>query len=120
MDELDVNFEDLDLDALGKAARQAVDLYEADEPSDEALWEIENELDKERSIAIPDMVLFGEVPETISELSEESNSHDDFPNYEAMAVSQLKSELKRRGLRVTGKKNELMERLRQSEKNASK
>lgn len=122
LDELDIDFENLDLEALGRAAREAVDLYVADEPSDEALWEIENEIDTEGPIEIPEMMVFGDDVEPKEPPADEPDSAATNTtttttpaDYEAMAVSQLKAELKRRGLRVTGKKISLIERLRESD-----
>jgi hypothetical protein len=126
----DISINDFDMDALEKAARAAVlnmKAVEDDEPSDEALWEIENE------IAMVDD-LFLEPPddqiEQLNMMLENIDSAkaatpkavkrlDPPPNYASMAVSQLKEELNRRGLRVTGKKIDLIARLELSDKEPS-
>jgi SAP domain len=85
-----------DINAIGLAEREAFDSMvfapasADDEPSDEALWEIEQ-----------DAILATEV------LS-------DVADYDSMTIAQLKDELRGRGLRLSGKKNELIERLRAS------
>jgi SAP domain len=108
LDDFDFNFDELDLESLGKAAREAVLLFENDdEPSDEALWAIENEIDQEGPISLSaeDLNLTEEpLPSAIPTI-----------DYASMAVSQLKEELNRRGLRVTGKKLELIARLQASD-----
>jgi SAP domain len=108
LDDFDFNFDELDLESLGKAAREAVLLFENDdEPSDEALWAIENEIDQEGPISLSaeDLNLTEEpLPAAIPTI-----------DYASMAVSQLKEELNRRGLRVTGKKLELIARLQASD-----
>ena len=105
LDEID--FENYDIEALSNAAKDAVLQFEAaDEPTDEALWEIENEMDSEKDFEIPEDILqmaTTEVPPIAA------------PDYESMAVSQLKAELKSRGLRVTGKKVDLIARLQESD-----
>jgi hypothetical protein len=63
-----------------------------EEPSDEALMQIEMEESSLLSDALSD-------------------------NYDNMSVAQLKEELRKRGLQVGGKKDELIERLRSSESN---
>ena len=98
-DDLD---DEIDLEELGRQARAAVEIFEAegsgvvdltaDEPSDEALLELENQL-------LDD-----------SEDSNRSNNDD----FESLTVAQLKDELRSRGLRLSGKKAELIERLRSS------
>lgn len=107
IDEFELSFNDLDLDALGKAARDAVLLFEADdEPSDEMLLAIENEIESDGSVALPDdFMTKTEKPPLIVPALE----------YASLAVSQLKGELKRRGLRVTGKKVDLVARLQASD-----
>ena len=122
LDDLDL---DIDLDALGKAARDAVMKMESDddEPSDEALWEIENEiaLVDESFLVPPDddgesiltMANLDKVEEAIPKVRQQRT--DPLPNYASMAVSQLKEELNRRGLRVTGKKIDLIARLEASD-----
>lgn len=84
-DDTDFDLDDVDMEELGKAARQAAELYNGaddEEPSDEALWEIEN-----------------------------SSSMD----YQSMTVAELKDELRSRGLPVSGRKSDLIERLEASE-----
>jgi hypothetical protein len=78
----------VDLKELGAQARAAVDASFADEPSDEVLKQLESE----------EKLLFEVVPEKQN-------------NIESMTVAQLKEELRSRGLRLTGKKAELIERL---------
>ena len=76
----------VNLQNLGEQARAAVD---AAEPSDEVLAQLEME----------EPLLFDDVvPET--------------KNYESMTVSELKDELRGKGLRVSGRKAELIERLK--------
>lgn len=91
------NLGEIDMDQLSKAARDAELMFEDDdEPSDEALRAIENELE--------------------SELSSSTSKQNATPSdYESMAVSQLKNELKKRSLRVTGKKIDLIARLKESD-----
>lgn len=119
LDDFDFNFDDLDLESLGKAAREAVLLYEGDdEPSDEALWAIENEIDAEGPINYPSESILPQDSASESILLQGSTSEAESKaviDYASWAVSQLKEELNQRGLRVTGKKVELIARLRSSD-----
>jgi hypothetical protein len=82
---------ELDLLELGEAARMAADIFngsnnfEDEEPSDEALWEIEN------------------------------GAGDAAASYESMSVADLKEVLKSRRLPVSGKKADLIARLQAAE-----
>ena len=95
-----------------------------DEPSDEALWEIENEmLMGKQSNDVQDddtnIILNTESNDDTS-ISNSVPTNDVIPpltNYASLAVSQLKDELNRRGLRVTGKKVDLIARLQASDNN---
>jgi hypothetical protein len=78
--------DEINLDELGKQARAAVF---AEEPSDEVLMQLESE----------EPLLFEDV----------ASANADFSK---MNVAQLKDELRSRGLRMSGKKAELIERLR--------
>jgi hypothetical protein len=85
-------FEDgVDLEELGKQARAAVAASFADEPSDEVLKQLE----------IEEPLLFKDAG---------SASTD----YASMTVVELKEELRSKGLRISGRKAELVERLRSS------
>jgi hypothetical protein len=84
----DEELSELDLKELGEAARMAADIFNGntnsfddEEPSDEALWEIEN------------------------------GSGEAVASYESMSVADLKEVLKRRRLPVSGKKADLIARL---------
>lgn len=85
-------FEDFDVEELGRQAREAVQMFQSgkgnfdEEPTQEMLAELENE-----------MAINGDLREQ-SEFSE-------------MTVAQLKEECRTRGLKVGGKKAELIERL---------
>jgi hypothetical protein len=100
--ELDLDFDSIDLKAMGEAARQAADLFnqsgQDDEPSDEDLWAIE-------SMGLPD----------IEELSPQAILSDaalaSSIAFAKMTVLELKDELRKRGLSVSGKKTDLIERL---------
>jgi SAP domain len=110
MDDLIMDDAAIDIVALGKAAREAVLLFESDdEPSDEALWEIENATDDDDDGLLVSSSAYSAVEGFVTPRAP-------LPNYEAMAVSQLKAELKNRGLRVTGKKVDLIQRLQESDK----
>ena len=90
----DLDFGDLDLEDLGKAARDAVDSFNGEEePSDEVLGELENEQESLLS----------------------SDSLAPVMDFSSMKVAELKSELKTRGLPVSGKKAELVARLEEYE-----
>jgi hypothetical protein len=78
---VDEMFAGLDLEALGKEARAAVDGQFVDEPSDDVLQELEDEL------------------------------FEPAKDFSSMTVAQLKDELRSQGLRVSGRKAELIERL---------
>jgi len=85
-DELSID----DLDKIGRAAREAAELFnyvddDDDEPSDEALWKIAQEVERPAE------------------------------SYQSMTVAELKNELKSRGLSVSGKKADLIERLLSSD-----
>ncbi|GKY96230.1 hypothetical protein MPSEU_000582900 [Mayamaea pseudoterrestris] len=105
-DDLELDFDSIDLDAMGQAARQAVDLYsmdQVDEPSDEDLWEIE-------AMNLPDALI---APASTNIAVAPSLGDPMF--YAKMTVTELKDELRERGLAVTGKKTELIERLMMSD-----
>ncbi|KAL3909469.1 MAG: hypothetical protein SGILL_008077 [Bacillariaceae sp.] len=86
-----------DLEALGRQAREAVQMFQSgagdldEEPTEEMLAELENEMEMNGA--------FGD------------NSSPDFTG---MTVVQLKQECKSRGLKVGGKKAELIERLQEA------
>ena len=90
-----LDIDDFDLEELGRQARAAVELADSavlvDEPSDEALKQLESE----ESILL-------QMSEPV-----EAKAID----YSSMTVTQLKDELRSRGLKVSGKKAELIERL---------
>ena len=121
----DISVDDFDLEALGKAARNAVLHMESDEdePSDEALWEIENEIALvDESFLPPDdeieqlSMMIGNIDSLKDNTTPTTQGQSDPPpNYASMAVSQLKEELNQRGLRVTGKKIDLIARLEASD-----
>ena len=120
----DISVDDFDLDALGKAARDAVlnmAGVEEDEPSDEALWEIENEIAMvDESFLVPPLDdEIGKIDSDEETTQKTLQRSEPLPNYASMAVSQLKEELNRRGLRVTGKKIDLIARLELSDKESS-
>lgn len=103
-DESDLDDEEVDMEELGRQARAAVQMFEAqdkaaifeaEEPSDEVLMQLENE-------GLP---LFDDVDD------EDDSGDASSDNYDSMNVAQLKDELRSRGLRVTGKKAELIQRL---------
>jgi UDP-3-O-[3-hydroxymyristoyl] glucosamine N-acyltransferase len=91
-DENNLDFSDLDMEAIGRAAREAVEMFDdEDEPSDEVLWQLENE--QEELLPPPSP----------------SPSKTDFAS---MKVTELKEELRIRGLPIGGKKADLIERLK--------
>lgn len=83
-DDLDTDdfFAGLDLDSLGAEARAAVDAQPVDEPSDDVLQELEQELFLASA-----------------------------KDFSSMTVVELKNELRSRGLKLSGKKAKLIERL---------
>jgi hypothetical protein len=83
-----------------------------DEPSDEALRAIENEL--ERSQLLYDAPTSGKNPGKAAATTVASSASA-ATDYENMAVSHLKALLRSRGLRVTGKKVNLIARLKESD-----
>lgn len=91
-----VDFEDFDIEELGRQARAAVEMFQTgadgfdEEPTEEMLAELESE-----------MAINGEF------LEEPKPSLD----LSKMTVAQLKDECRSRGLKVGGKKAELIERL---------
>jgi hypothetical protein len=94
-DEDSLDFSDLDMEEIGRAARQAVEMFDGeDEPSDEVLWQLENE--QEELLTPP-------------KASKKRASKTDFAS---MKVTELKEELRIRGLPMAGKKAELIERLK--------
>jgi hypothetical protein len=102
-DESDLDDEEVDMEELGRQARAAVQMFEAqdkaaifeaEEPSDEVLMQLENE-------GLP---LF----------DEDEDDVDSGDNYDSMNIKELKDELRSRGLRLSGKKADLIERLQSS------
>jgi hypothetical protein len=75
-------FAALNLESLGEKSRAAVDTQPVDEPSDDVLQELEDELALESA-----------------------------KDFSSMTVIELKDELRNRGLKLGGKKTELIERL---------
>jgi hypothetical protein len=100
-EEDEVDFDDdisgFDLEELGRQAREAVQMFQSgaadfdEEPTEEMLAELENE-----------MTING------------AFSNESSPNFAGMTVAQLKEECKSRGLKVSGKKSELIERLQEA------
>jgi hypothetical protein len=94
-DEDSLDFSDLDMEEIGRAAREAVEMFDGDEePSDEVLWQLENEQEELLTPPKP---------------SKKPASKTDFAS---MKVAELKEELRIRGLPTGGKKAELIERLK--------
>ena len=97
------DMQDIDLEALGRQAREAVEMFQTtggdfdEEPTAEMLAELESELAMEGG--------FLEDPDS------ETNSDT---NFSEMTVAMLKDECRSRGLKVGGKKAELIERLENS------
>lgn len=95
-EKIDVEFEDFDFEELGRQAREAVEMAEAnfdEEPTEEMLEELESE-----------MGINGE-------FLEEPKPNIDFSK---MTVAQLKEECRKRSLKVGGRKAELIERIENS------
>jgi len=92
--------QDIDLEALGRQAREAVEMFQTTgvdvdkEPTAEMLVELESELAMEGG--------FLEDPDS------DTNSDT---NFSEMTVAMLKEECRSRGLKVSGRKAELIERL---------
>lgn len=87
---------DIDLEELGRQAREAVEMFQGnfdEEPTEEMLQELESE-----------MAINGEFPQ-------ESEGGVD---YSKMTVAQLKEECRKRALKVSGRKVELIERIENS------
>eukprot|EP00529_Nitzschia_sp_RCC80_P009967 CAMPEP_0113497042 /NCGR_PEP_ID=MMETSP0014_2-20120614/30429_1 /TAXON_ID=2857 /ORGANISM="Nitzschia sp." /LENGTH=794 /DNA_ID=CAMNT_0000390975 /DNA_START=360 /DNA_END=2744 /DNA_ORIENTATION=- /assembly_acc=CAM_ASM_000159 len=87
----DIEMDEIDLEELGRQARAAVQMFETrsldediEEPTEEMLAEIEDEI---ATLAV------------------------DSINFSDMTVSELKEECRKRGLKVSGRKAELIERL---------
>jgi hypothetical protein len=106
-------------DALGRAAREAVRKYEeemrmkqSDKKNARALWE------DEMVIAVPPQPspLKGEAVSGVENVDKDdrSASEDGGADYSQMTVTQLKDLLRSKGLKVSGKKDELIERLESS------
>jgi hypothetical protein len=89
-----LEFDELDMEELGRQARAAVQMFQAgnsdfdDEPTEEMLAELESEMASNGE-------LLGE-PQV---------------DFSSMTVAELKEECRNRGLKVSGKKVELIERL---------
>ena len=94
--EFEADISGFDLEALGRQAREAVQMFQSgggdfdEEPTEEMLAQLENEM--EMNSAFTD---------------------DLSPDFSEMTVAQLKQECKSRGLKVGGKKAELIERLQE-------
>eukprot|EP00533_Pseudo-nitzschia_delicatissima_P011524 CAMPEP_0197283624 /NCGR_PEP_ID=MMETSP1432-20130617/25026_1 /TAXON_ID=44447 /ORGANISM="Pseudo-nitzschia delicatissima, Strain UNC1205" /LENGTH=700 /DNA_ID=CAMNT_0042750617 /DNA_START=107 /DNA_END=2210 /DNA_ORIENTATION=- len=109
-EDVDLNFEDIDLEALGKAAREAVESFESEQQEvgeaildEKQQWadsmveeddDEDDELDFEEEVA-----------------SEEPVSRD----WSSLKVVELRQELKERGLKTTGKKADLVSLLEVSD-----
>jgi hypothetical protein len=96
---------DLDLEELGRQARAAVELgslggFDAEEPSDEVLKQLENE----ESLLLSDFLGSGT-----------KNKKQKQKDYSRLTVLELKEELRDRGLPLSGKKSELIDRLQASD-----
>ncbi|CAB9522160.1 dnaJ domain-containing protein [Seminavis robusta] len=101
-DEVDeIDFGDVDMEEMARAAREAAELFDGEEPSDEVLKMLEGE---EFDFGLP----------------EEGEMDDDggtppTTDYSSMTVNQLKDQLRSRGLKISGKKAELIERLQSAD-----
>lgn len=112
----DFNFDDLDLDALGKAARAAVESFETDMKEANAA-----KLDQKRRWA--DSMTTENVGETMDDDNVEVDHMDEevteaqpySKDWSSMTVAQLREELKSRGLKTNGKKADLIAILQKDE-----
>jgi len=98
VDAADPELEDFDIEELGRQARAAVEMFQQstsadfdEEPTEEMLAELENE-----------MTINGEFLD---------ESKEDVVDIAKMTVAELKVECRNRGLKVSGRKAELVERL---------
>lgn len=95
------DFSDMDLEEIGRAAREAAELFDGEEPSDEVLMMLENE----------EVDLLE--PEPVEETPAKGKAAPS--DYSSMNVAALKDELRSRGLKVSGRKQELIARLQSSD-----
>ena len=96
----EIDFDGMGLDEIGRAAREAAELFTGEEPSDEVLMMLENE-----------QLTFDDDDGNAEEITSRRKVMD----YASMNVKELKDELKSRGLKVGGKKADLIERLKESD-----
>jgi len=106
------DMQDIDLEALGRQAREAVEMFQTtggdfdEEPTAEMLAELESEL------AMDGGFLEDPDSDTNSDSNSDTNSvTNSDTNFSEMTVAMLKEECRSRGLKVGGKKAELIERL---------
>lgn len=97
-EEVTAQMDEPDMEDLGRAARAAVEQYEA---------QMKQESEFEEKIKHKQQ---GQAVESSSSDSESNDATD----FESMKVVELKDELRSRGLKVSGRKAELIERLKQS------
>ena len=110
-----IAMDDLDLGEFKRAALEAVQRFAPDEePSDEALWEIDLSGDEDDS-KNGGLLWERDEAEDRSDVSfweiEEKSAPQ--PDYSSMTVVELKEELRRRGLSLSGRKADLIKRLQQ-------
>jgi len=98
--ELDIG--GMDLEEIGRLAREAAELFNGEEPSDEVLTMLENE----------EIELMESMKDTGDVGGGSTKAGSD---YSSMNMSELKDELRNRGLKVSGKKADLIERLESSD-----
>jgi len=103
----DLDFEDIDMEELGRQARAAVEKFQTtggdfdEEPTEEMLAQLESELEING--------VFDAEPEEDTPVVDIDGDVD----FSKMTVPQLKDECRRRGLKVGGKKADLTQRLQQ-------
>jgi hypothetical protein len=105
------DMEDIDLEELGRQARAAVELgsmalsadFDAEEPSDEVLMQLENEESILLNLSFDD--------DSSIVAGTDASTTPESLDYTTMTVAQLREELRERGLKSVGKKAELIERL---------
>lgn len=101
------------MELIAQAARAAVEKFELEQREEEELVQKEKDLRNVMKIELQEADIL-DAPTFTEEFDDESNESEAGVDYESLTVAELKDILRSRGLKVSGRKAELIARLESS------